>query len=942
MESRGKINKKDNIKLFHLNVQSIKNKIDELELTLNDKKIDIACVTEHWLQSSDPKSLVIEGYEVLSYFSRNLHEHGGSLILVKQCLANMFKSYAPVSSAAIEAHCEICGVTFKDVCIICCYRPGTGNVDVFLDLLFSVFSNVLGRYSKLIFCGDLNIDYLTESNNKQKLCDLFDSFGLTITTKEPTRICTNRNGATSISIIDYVVTNIESVMYSCKIFNPHTSDHLAHLMEFSLTSCDNATREDSYTKQQSGRHLSPTNIQAFTSLIQRQNWDKLLNNYEGTDRVWWEFLDNIKYCLDCSCPLKSQVLRNTKTKNWYNSQLAELKLELDKLFWLQKNIGSAETSQNYKIRKKEYKNKIRNAKKEYYKNKIDNSGNKSKMIWKIVNTQLNKQNLNNHPIELTINNKLITEPNDIAKEFVDYFSSVSEKKIKDKYGSISTICSESPMLRNSIMVTNTDEFEIRNIICRLQNKNSAGADGINSKLLKSISHLICHPLSDLINLSLLEGVFPNVLKTANVTPIYKKNDRNSIENYRQISLVSVFSKVLEKVVYRRIIDFVSKYGIVENCQHGFLPGKSTETASFNLLNFICQNLDQGKFVVALFFDLSIAFDTVNKSFLLTKLYNMGIRGTLLNWINSYMTDRKIIVKYGDIFSDNKPISLGVPQGSVLGPLLFILYVNDASAHLGGNHLTMYADDLTVVVASENLMELRTNIIKVQGDFEEWCKTNNLILNNDKTVIVNAHIRKPVPDNFFIKNNIKTSNAVKFLGTYLDSTCSFDVHIEHVCAKLNSAYFATLKLKSTLSEAGLLTVYYSLVYSFASYNVIVWGWSRLCKRVFIAQKRILRLIFNMGYRESCRSIFVEKKILTFPCIYMYKCLKFFNENRHLFTNLNSNNGTRMKDLYVIPRHRTSFFERSPMYNCIKLYNGLAPNLRTLRGIKFDNAVKKIPY
>lgn len=925
--------------MCHLNIQSLSNKVHALELMLSNESIDIVCLTEHWLQSC---YLQIEGYAVVSSCLREKMKNGGSIILIKNGLVNLFKEF-DVRCDVVEGHSELCVAIFGDYSIICCYRSPSGDVNVFLTSVSNVLTKISNRSKYIIFCGDLNIDYLSDSADKKRLCDVFDSFELKITTVDPTRIFTYRDGHTSSTCIDYVATNLPKKFFQCVLFNPHLSDHLAHAFSF-LYSNSETNNDDSldipYPKIL--RNLSDCNISMFKNMIMIQDWNVLLNNNNnGVDMVWADFINTIIHCLNYCCPYKKQFVRKKRSDHWYNNELANTKKILDQLFWLQNNTSDFRIREEYRSLQKSYKSQIRETKKQFYASKISQSCNKTKTIWNIVNVQLNRNKNNEQDICLRSDHEIISIPHKIAEEFSIYFSNAPAKKIQQKYGCSSTECTVSACLSETMLIAEVKENEIITIINNLSNKKSSGFDDINVKILRGIGDIICQPLTNLINLSLKYSTFPRILKTANVVPIYKKNERDKVENYRQISLLSLFSKVIEKIVYDRIISFVVKFKVLHKCQHGFFPGKSIETATFDFLKYVYECVDSGKYVVSLFFDLSIAFDTVNKPFLLSKLYNLGIRGIMLDWINSYMTNRNMVVKYKGDFSSTQPVNMGVPQGSVLGPLLFILYTNDLSENLNADHITMYADDTTIVVSAYNLDELSDKINMVRNEMNVWCKKNDLILNSEKTVLMNIYNRKPIPSVFGQYSNINFCEQTKFLGTSIDSRLTFVHHIGHVSAKLNSAFFAILKLKYTLDENSLLSVYYSLAYSFMSNNVISWGVSGECCRIFVGQKRIVRLIFNLKLRESCKDIFVSKQILTFPSLYMYKCVQFVNRNRFRFASLGASNrfSTRGNYLLEIPFHKTSFFENSPHYKCIKFYNALPGDIRSLRGITFDKQTKR---
>ena len=431
----------------------------------------------------------------------------------------------------------------------------------------------------------------------------------------------------------------------------------------------------------------------------------------------------------------------------------------------------------------------------------------------------------------------------------------------------------------------------------------------------------------------MQGKFPDILKITKIIPVHKHGDRMNMENYRPISLLSIFSKVFEKVIYNRLISFLQKYNTINKDQHGFTASKSTETASFEFVEYIHNQLEQNKIVIGLFFDLSRAFDTLNLRFVEEKLYSIGIRDNILSLVMSFLSERRIYVKINDVISEQYPMNIGAAQGSVLAPLIFILYINDLS--LPGMTIK-FADDTSIAIAADTSDKMYERMAEVCNSMNDWCFLNQQILNKNKTVTMHFH---KIISRVSLQ---KSERIVKLLGTYLDDTFNWEPQIDHICSKLNKAFFAILKLKQSVPKSTLITMYYALAYPHLSYNIILWGQAVNIQQVFINQKRILRLIFDLKRTQSCRNIFKENKILTLASIYIMKCPLYVFKNKDKFKqNLeNHQYNTRHRTDIMVPRHSTALYEKSPYYACMKIFNKLPTEIKKIHSMNgFRSTMKK---
>ena len=354
---------------------------------------------------------------------------------------------------------------------------------------------------------------------------------------------------------------------------------------------------------------------------------------------------------------------------------------------------------------------IISAKQMYYESRFNRIGNDIRRTWKTINEILTKnQTKNKFPTVFNDNGSMITDKVNIANKFNVFFTNIGEKIAKGiNYDGNKTYGHYlNKDIHSSFTFMNIDEDAINKIIYNLPPKSSSGCYGISTKLLKVIAPVIIKPLTLLINQVLNTGTFPDKLKIAKVIPIFKKGDPSLFENYRPISLLPAISKVVEKIIALQLSSYFEKNKLLFDNQYGFRPKHSTEHAALELIDRITNKMDTNEIPLNIFLDLSKAFDTIDHSILLNKLKYYGLKGSTLNLFQSYLSNRKQYTEIEDTTSTILPIQVGVPQGSILGPILFIIYVNDLPQCSNKFDFIMYADDTTLSSTIDSFCDINSN------------------------------------------------------------------------------------------------------------------------------------------------------------------------------------------------------------------------------------------
>lgn len=678
--------------------------------------------------------------------------------------------------------------------------------------------------------------------------------------------------------------------------------------------------------------ITAETLHAFLSKLRKEDWEDVRRS-ETADAAYEAFISIFKRIYHEHFILITQNIKKGKgRKPWVNRECIKRIKQKTRLF---KKFLKSRLDTDFDIFR-QYRNKLtsflRSEKNKYLHDQFRREYcNQTGDVWKKLNKLLNRTQPPSTVDDLVINGKRICGK-ELAEAFNKFFRdavSIGQCIPPATYG-----IKEN---KHSIYLEPTDEHEVRDIYASFKNSRARDIDDIQIEPVKFVLDVIAPLLAHIYNLAIATGCFPKMMQISKVSVLHKKGDRNELSNYRPISVLPIFSKGLEKIIHKRITKFSHAFNLINESQHGFLHGKSTESALLTQKEIILKAFELKQICVGIYIDFSKAFDRIQHATLLEKLQLYGIRGVPLLLIKSYLKHRFQCVSIGTAVSSLQQVVTGVPQGSILGPLLFILYINDINTINKTPTYVIYADDTSLFFTGKNLQILAPEINNALEDIQKWSKENSLLINDKKTKAVLFHPRQlsvTIDSSLFLGTApIEFVNSIKILGVLFQKNMSWDDHFDHVQSHVAKSVGAIAKFRHILPVSIKLMLYNTLFLSHINYCFLVWGNStqRNNHRILMLQKRALRSIANVEYHAHTKDLFHRFNVVPIEKFYDWKLAirykKAVYKNQHDLLNLANLRGNvpfyslRKQDFWNIPFCRTEYGRQMLQYCLPHLLNTL---------------------
>ncbi len=815
------------IKLCQANVQSLmalpqgvpRNqnvrppKLLELETLCNTQSIDMLCISESWLTNNfSDDDIAIDGLPQVRRRDRATRGGGVAVYASNRVVINRLHHIEPTDSEILCLDVHVANSTDKHILLAQCYRPDDRDIVDFVADLMDIYDySVRNNYFANLFIGDFNCKnslwfHQDRTNTEGSILQhIIDNMNCQQMVNFPTRFRGDK-----ASCLDLIICDKPNIVHNISSCSPvGKSDHAPILFDLQSGHVKNKTVIRHIWNHKKGDY------EAFNRHLANMDWDRILdvNDIDVATNRWYDIFHGLAklYVPNRTISSKSDDLP------YMNTYLRTLMRTRDRFFKIYQTSCLDSDHEIYKQHRNKLVNELRIAESKYYENlskDLELNQQNSKKWWKLLKKATNSvKGSTLHETPILDDDILIYEDTCKAEALNKFFTQ-----------SVQTENPDDPIPKDHNLIyypkipdLTIEVEEVYNLLNSLDMTKATGPDNISNIFLKKCALGLAKPLSIIFNLSLKIGAFPAKWKLANVAPIYKnKGDRKQCNFYRPISLLPCVSKVLEKILFSHIYEFLRKNKIIAPNQSGFTPGDSAIMQVSHIVDKMTALMDKGQEIIALFLDLAKAFDVVWRKGLLFKLDRVGIRDSgqckLLSWFRSYLCDRQQCVVLNGKSSTLMTNNSGVPQGSVLGPLLFLIYINDLVHGLKCKSF-LFADDTSLFNSGETIFDCYTELNKDLEVISCWAKKWKIKINADKTeglIISRKSTQYAIPNISLDGCNVNFVREHKHVGVWLDNKLDWKTHIQNLANKANKRMGILRRFKYSLPRHALNQIYLSFV------------------------------------------------------------------------------------------------------------------------------------
>ena len=870
----------DNFTCININIRSLNKNFHKLETLMAQLNFHptVILVSETWLNDRKPLLFSLQGYKFIG-LPGSKEIGGGVGIFIKDFLEyKLLSSYNLNVTNCEDIWLEVPLTKNKKIIIACVYRHPSYNFQTFQENITSKLENMNKHNLTYIIGGDFNINYLSKSTLVRNYKHEIESVGSNQIVKSATRFSPNCKK----SLIDHLYTNLPEtkIINHCICFE--ISDHLPSFTVIKSIKYNKSNHIKKIIREE--KNFVPEDF--LTELN-----EKLLltvstfNGLSGND-MWNSFENTFSSVLNKHAPLRQQTRSECKRNNkpWITRGILKSIKAKHKLY---RTVIKNPIKSNWE-KFKNYRNKLNRtivmSKRSHFQQKIQQNQGNTKKLWKTLNEIVNRKPYRQKSDLQIVNNsgQLIKDSKQVSNLMNTYFASVGEKlsaNITPPVNTNTNYLTGVNKVNDSMFLKLFTVNEMESYIRNLDTNKSTTTTSPPTKFIKLSTKIISPIITNIFNCCISEGIFPDKLKYAEIIPIYKQGDKTQSSNHRPISILSPFSKIFEIHLHKQINNFISKHNIFHPYQYGFRRGVSTDVAVSQITEDLATKMQNKLITCSVFIDLRKAFDTVNHQILISKLHNYGIRGQIGKLLENYLTNRTQVTIVNNAKSNPKLITCGVPQGSILGPLLFNLYINDLPNHSAAT-TRLFADDACLCFSHKDPNTLQTQINRELSKTNDWLKINKLTANYSKTNYI-IFTKKRINFNFNIIMGgqvLERVNDTKYLGVTLDKDLNWKKNIEMVKSKVSRGCYIISKLRYYTNLETLKIIYYSLIYPHLMYCITSWGGtskSSLAPLLRLQKKAIRLMTFN-SFDTSSAPLFSQLQILPLDLIYNFNISTLFHK------------------------------------------------------------------